>query len=503
MNNDSKKARLHPAWFFIMIIIATIILSTILSLLNYQGTQTDISMGSSSTSLLTIEPLLSKAGVRYMISESVNNFLKFVPLGSLIVGLLGVGIGIKVGLFKSIFQKCTKFLPRKTIFFIFSLLCIVMGFSNDLAFIVMIPLAAIMFTEYKRSQVIGMTMAFVSVAAGSNINLFITSLDYSLIEIAKSSVEIVDSNYTYGYKGNLFFIVISSLLLALVISVVTNIVSKNKPVRIGNDEDEVDEKLDKKGLRRAFIALGIMIVIFVYSIIPNLPLSGFLLDTSQKLYINMLFGANAPFVNGILYIVSLSFIVCSIIYGITTKQIKGERDIIKSLSGSLNGIGEILLLVFLASQAVSLLKYTNIGQIVSANMFTLIDELNPSFIILVLLSFLAVAISNIILPSISTKWTLFAPTLIPLFMKSNFTPEFVGCIFRLAASVTNLISPVFPYFVIYLGFVGLYSRSDFSINKCYKNILPYFVTIIVLWLFIIFGWYVLKAPIGPNIYPTV
>ena len=88
-------------------------------------------------------------------------------------------------------------------------------------------------------------------------------------------------------------------------------------------------------------------------------------------------------------------------------------------------------------------------------------------------------------------------------MKSNFTPEFVGCIFRLAASVTNLISPVFPYFVIYLGFVGLYSRSDFSINKCYKNILPYFVTIIVLWLFIIFGWYVLKAPIGPNIYPTV
>ena len=55
-------------------------------------------------------------------------------------------------------------------FFIFSLLCIVMGFSQDLAFVIMIPVAVALFTEYKRSQVVGMTLAFVSVAAGANIN---------------------------------------------------------------------------------------------------------------------------------------------------------------------------------------------------------------------------------------------------------------------------------------------------------------------------------------------
>ena len=503
MDYENKKVKLHPVWFFIILIVITIVLSAVLSLFNFQGTQTEASLGSTSTSLLTVESLLSKDGIKYMISESVNNFLKFAPLASLIVGLFGVGFGIKVGLFKSIFEKCTKFLPRKTAIFIFSLLAIAMGFSNDLAFIIMIPLAAIMFTEYKRNQVIGMTMAFAAVAAGSNINLFITSIDYSLIEIAKPSVAIVDPNYTYGYTGNLYFVVISSILLALLMTGLTEILAKNKPVRIGNEEDEIDPKLDKKGLRRAFIALGIMIVIFIYSIIPNLPLSGFLLDNTQKLYVNKLFGANAPFVNGILYIVSLSFIICSIIYGVTTKQIRNNKDIIKGLSGSINGIGEILLLVFVASQLVSLFRYTNIGNILCANMFNLIEAISPSFIVLILLSFIAIAISNIFLPSISTKWTLFAPTLLPLFMKSNITPEFTAGIFRLSSALTNIISPLFSYFVIYLGFIGLYSKNDFNINKCYKSIMPYFMSILILWLIIIFGWYVLRAPIGPKVFPTI
>ncbi len=503
MDKENRKFHLHPVWFFIGLIIITILLSVILSLLNFQGTQIDITSGTTSTSLLTVESLLSKNGIQFMISECINNFLKFAPLGSLIIGLLGVGIGIKVGFFKSIFSKLTKFIPRKTMFFIFSLLCIVMGFSSDMAFVVMIPLSAILFTEYKRSQVIGMTMAFVSVAAGANINLFITSLDYSLLEIAKPAVSVVDSNYSISYSGNLFFIVISSLLLALVISIVTNIVSKNKPVRIGNDEEEISEKLDKRGLRKAFIALGIMIVIFVYSIIPGLPLSGFLLDSSQAYYVNKLFGANAPFVSGILYIVSFAFMICSIIYGITTKQIQNEKDIIKGISGSLSGIGEILLLIFVASQFTALFRYTNIGNILCANLFNLIEGSKASFIVLIIFTFIVLAICNVFLPSTSVKWSLFSPILVPVFMKSNITPEFTEAIFRLSSSVTNIITPMFSYFVVYLGFIGLYSKSDFSINKCYKLLWPFFIAILILWLFIIFGWYVLKAPIGPNVFPTI
>ena len=450
MDREKKKFQVHPVWFFLVLIVITVVLSALLSLFNFQGTQTDVSLGSSSTSVLTVKSLLSYEGIKYMFSESINNFLKFVPLGTLIVGLLGVGLMIKTGLLKSLFSKLNKIIPRKTMFFIFSLLCIIMGFSTDLSFVIMIPIAAILFTEYKRSQVVGMTMAFASVAAGANINIFITSIDYSLIELAKSSVNMVDPNYTYGYSGNLFFVVISSLLLALLISIMTEIIARRKPVRIGSEEIELNEKLDKSAFKKALIAFIIMFVLLVYAIIPNLPLSGALLDSSQSMYVNKLFGANSPFVNGILYITSLMFIICSIIYGTVTKQIKTGKDIIKYLSSSLNGLGEMILLIFVSSQFISLFKYTNIGNVVTVNLFNMVAGIKPSFVILILLSFVVVAISNIFVPSLSTKWTLFVPKMIPLFMKSNITPEFTGAIFRLASSVTNLISPIYSYFVIFL-----------------------------------------------------
>ena len=179
MDKENKKGELHPVWFFVILSVITIVLSEILSFFGFQGTQTDVSLGSSSTSLLTVESLLSGSGIKFIVSESINNFLKFTPLGTIIIGLAGVGLMIKTGLLKSICKRLNKIIPRKTMFFIFSLLCIIMGFSVDFSFVIMIPVAAILFTEYKRSQVVGMTMAFASVAAGANINIFLTSIDYS------------------------------------------------------------------------------------------------------------------------------------------------------------------------------------------------------------------------------------------------------------------------------------------------------------------------------------
>ena len=499
-----NKKYFHPIWFFIGLIVLTIILSSVLSLIHFQGNEVIItSSGKTTTSLISVKSLLSKSGFKFMFGDVINNFLKFVPLGTLIIGLMGIGVAIKTGFLKSIFKKIANVIPRKPAIFIFSLLCIIMGFSSDLAYIIMIPVASIMFTEYKRSQTVGMTMAFVAVTAGANINLFITSIDYSLIELAAPAVRLIDSDYTYLYNGNLYFIVVSAILLSLFLTSMTDIICRNKPVRIGDEELKVREKIDKKGLKKSFIAFVILLIIFIYSIVPGLPFSGMLLDNSQSLYVNKLFGANSPFVNSILYIVSLTFIICGTIYGKVTRQIKDENDIVKNLSSSLNGIGEMLILIFVASQFVALFKYTNIGEVITVNLFEIIKNGKFSFIVLILLSFVFVVISGLTLTSLSAKWSLFVPGIIPLFMKSNITPEYAGAMFRLASSLSNMITPVLSYFVIYVGFIGLYNKDDFSVSKCYKLLIPYFIGISILWLFIVIGWYVLKAPIGPNIFPTI
>ena len=504
MEEIKKKRGLHPVWFFILLSGIVIFLSFIFSLLNLQGVEYQVNQsGTVTTTILTVKSLLTLSGLKYILGETINNFLKFVPLGTVIVGLIGMGSLIKTGLLKEVFSKISRYVPRVVMFFIFSLLCIVMGFSQDLAFVIMIPIAFALFTEYKRSQVIGMTMAFVSVAAGANINLFITSLDYSIVELARNSVKTINMDYSYGYSGDLFLIVVSSLLLALLIALITEFVSRKKPVRISEEEVELDPKLKKKGLKYAIIVVAIVAALSVYAIIPNLPLSGALLDNKQELYVNKLFGANSPFVNGILFIISFTGLIASIVYGYITKQITSDKDVIKILTSNLNNIGELLLIIFFASLWIALFKYSKIGEVIVALLFSILRGANFSFILLIIFSFIAIALSGLFLSSFADKWGMFAPAMMTQFMKSNITPEFVGALFRLASGISNVVTPVFPYFAIYVGYMGLYNKNDFSIKKCYGLLMPYLIGIAILFLFIVMAWYILGAPIGPKINPTI
>ena len=504
MDEVKKKRGLHPVWFFALLSLITIVVSFILSLLNLQGTEYSVSQsGKITTTILTVRSVISSSGMKFLFGDAVNNLLNFIPFGTIILGLLGIGLAIKTGLLKEVFSYLSKKVPRSVMFFVFSLMCIVMGFSQDLAFVVMIPISIALFTEYKRSQVVGMTMAFVSVAAGANINLFITSLDYSLIEIAKNSVKMIDPDYTYGYSGNLYLIVVSSLLLALLITILTEILSRKRPVRIEEDDEVLDRKLVKKGVKKCMLVILVLGAIFIYSIIPGLPLSGRLLDNTQVLYVNKLFGANSPFVNGILTIISSTAFLCGLIYGITTKQIKSDRDLLKMLKSSLNNIGELLLIIFFAAEFIAIFKFTNMGEVFTAILFSFIRNGNFSFIILILFSIIAIILSSVLMTSTAAKWNMFTPSVMSSFMKSNITPEFTGAIFRLSSSVSNVVSPLFPYLSIYIGFMGLYNKTDFSIKKCYSLLVPFFIGITILWLFIIFGWYILGSPIGPNSYPII
>ena len=504
MDEVKKKRGLHPVWFFILLSCIVVFLSFIFSLINLQGVEYHVNQsGTISTTIITVKSLLTLSGLKFILGETINNFLKFVPLGTVIVGLIGMGSMIKTGLLKEIFTRISKKIPRVVMFFIFSLLCIIMGFSQDLAFVIMIPIAVAMFTEYKRSQVIGMTMTFVSVAAGANINLFITSLDYSIVELARNSVKTINNDYSYGYSGDLFLIVISSLLLALLIAIITEFVSRKKPVRISDDELVINEKLKKKGLKVAFVIVAVVAVLCIYAIIPKLPLSGALLDNKQELYVNKLFGANSPFVNGILFIISFTGLIASIVYGFITKQINTDKDVIKILTSNLNNIGELLLIMFFASAWIAIFKYSNIGEVIVAILFSLVRSADFSFVLLIIFSFIAVVLSGIFVSSFADKWGMFAPALMSQFMKSNITPEFAGAIFRLASGISNVVTPVFPYFAIYVGYMGLYNKNDFSIKKCYSLLIPYLIGIIILFLFIIIAWYILGAPIGPKISPTI
>ena len=68
-----------------------------------------------------------------------------------------------------------------------------------------------------------------------------------------------------------------------------------------------------------------------------------------------------------------------------------------------------------------------------------------------------------------------------------------------------MITPLFVYFAIFVGFVEVYTKNknDISIKECYRAVIPYFLTVMLVWIAMIICWYVIGLPIGVGIYPTV
>ena len=124
---------------------------------------------------------------------------------------------------------------------------------------------------------------------------------------------------------------------------------------------------------------------------------------------------------------------------------------------------------------------------------------------LIILFFVLVAIVNIFQTSATLKWQILAPTIVPLFMKSNISPEFVQAIFRGADSVTNMISPFFPYFVVLIGMLQVYNKQEeaIGVGYTYKLLMPYLIGTFIFWLVIFICWYIINLPIGVGVYPVL
>jgi aminobenzoyl-glutamate transport protein len=168
-------------------------------------------------------------------------------------------------------------------------------------------------------------------------------------------------------------------------------------------------------------------------------------------------------------------------------------------------MGGALVLFFFASQLIALFKKTNLGPVFSIWVGNLIETLSFSSIPLVLIFFLLVLLINMFTTSSVTKWAILAPVVVPTFMKANITPEFTQAIFRAGESITNMFSPLFPYFVIFIGMMLLYNKNEetIKIRDVYKLLTPYLIGIFIFWVVLLICWYIINLPIGANVYPIL
>ena len=502
-----REIKLHPALILFVLTIIIMVVSSVGSILNLETTYYNVNAvtGELETQVVTINNLFNRSGIQYLVSNMLSNFINFAPLGTLILGLMGVGVAYKSGFLNAFFKMIVKNKSKKLFTFLVVFLGVISSMFYEAGYVILVPISAILFMNLGRHPSSGVCAAFAGISFGYGANIVVNGLDNNLITYTQNATKILDQNYVVSLSGNIIFMIVTTILISYLGMVVTEkyVVPKLGRYMI-SEEDDIDlekeiTKKEKKGVIVSILSTLLISLIILYCIIPGLPFSGLFLNLEEKTYVAKLFGSGSYFNQGAVLIFAVLFAFAGLIYGLRIKTIKTSKDLMDGANYYLKGFSSLLVMIFFAAQFCLIFKETNIGVFIVATLAELLDNLQLTGIVLIIFSFIVVMISSVFVPMASTKWAILSPIMVPMFMQSSFTPEFSQAVFRAADSSIKGITPLFTYFVILIGFLQIYNkkRKDaISLTDAMGLMLPYSIAFSILWLLIIIGFYIIGLPLG-------
>lgn len=491
MSKISKKLkRTGPITTIILLILFVSVASLILNFLGVRGYKTE--PGTLETSIITVNNIISKDGIKYILNNTIVNFQMMQPLVYLIISLIAVSILETSGLLKHILLPLKKTRYRY-ITFITLLVGIFSTFLGDYCYVLFLPLIAVAYRLLGRDSSLGVITMFIGITIGYSAGIFGNYQDYLLGMLTQSAANSVDANFKYNIWSNFYIMIVSMFVL----SILGTILIEKKIAKQYKRNDEVDNLVTS---RKAFIPtliVGILLIgFFTYAIIPNLPMSGMLLKSNSEYYIESLMGDGAPLSNSLLLLILAIILVCSFVYGKISRNIK-NNDYTYCMTKSFNGTGYIFVLMFFASVLLGILDWTNISNVIATNIVDFLGSLKFSGIALIFITFMAIVLISILIPTTLNKWSICSPVLVPLFMRSNISPAFTQYLFVAADAVGKCLSPIYIYLIIMIGFLYKDDKNnENSIFSTMKHMMPVLWLLMLALLVIVLGWYLIGFPIG-------
>lgn len=496
---EKQKKLLAPIITMFILILVACVGSSVLSILNIEGSQTSIVNGVLETSIVVVKNIFSKEGMIYFFSNVITNFNLLEPFVLIILSLMAISIGKTSGLFKHIFSPLKKLKPH-VLTFIVIFISVASTVIGDYSYIILLPLVAVMYQYVNRSPVLGIITVFLGITLGYGTGLFYNYNDYALGMLTQNAAIIdVDATYKYSLYSNLYIMIASTIAISFLI---TMLVEKYLSKKVVVTESYEDSKVtSSKALIGSIVTFIIAIIPIFMMIMPN----GVLLDNTQEYYVAKLFSANAPFNLAFMYLFLIIITLGSLIYGFISRNFKNSHDFSWGFTKQFDNIGYLFILLFLSSILISIISWTNVGIVVANKLVYLISLFDFTGIPLIVITFIFIILMSVLIPGSLEKWVLISPVLIPLFMRGNLTPDFAQFVFKAADSVGKIITPLFIFFIVMVGFIQKYNTKENKVTlfNTMKLIWPIILTMIIFWILILVIWYIAGLPLGIGTFATV
>ncbi len=482
-----------PSFLFISLTFLTILASAIAAYFNLTVTYEGFNEETETIETITtsVNNLLSLDGFHYMVTHIIDNFTGFFPLGTVFTVIIGVSITEGTGMLSVLLRQIVSKTPKALISGMVVFLGILSNVASSTGYIVLLPLGAIIFLVSKRHPVAGLAAAYAGVSGGWTANLLIGSNDPLYAGISTQAANILDPNYIVQPTGNWFFMIVSTVMVTLIGTYITdNIVEPKLTTYSFSSTDTIETITDneKKGLRWAGFTFFIYILLIGIMTVPE---NGILRDPETGSLIE------SPFMTGIIVFIMLMFLLPGIAYGVGEGSITNTHDITKLMSDGISGISNFLVLIFWAAQFTAFFEYSNLGTIISVNGAQLLTNIGFTGLPLLLLFIIVAALTNIIMPVDTAKWAMMAPIFIPMFLQVGLSPESTQIAYRVGDSVTNVITPLMPFFPMIIAYFQKYDKKA-GIGSVISTMLPYSVAFLIGWIILLSAWYLLGLPLGPG-----
>jgi len=437
--------------------------------------------------------LLSTEGIHRILLEMVDNYTGFAPLGIVLVAMLGIGVAEQSGLVHAVIRMLVLNSPKHLLTFVMVFTGILSNVASDVGYVLLIPMAGVIFLAVGRHPIVGMAAAFAGVSGGFSANLALGTVDPLLAGLSQEAARILDPVYEVNPTANYYFMVASTFVIALAGTFVTDKIVEPRLGKytgtVSEQEQSFDKlsKKEKKGLLYAGLALLLIVIITLIGIIPE---NGFFRGADGGIL-------SSPLIKGVVAMLFISAGLCGAVYGLSTGVFKNDADIMNGMAKSMKTLATYLVLVFFAAQFVAYFKWSNLGIILAVKGASFLMSANIGLIPLMILFILFAASINMLMGSASAKWAILAPIFIPMFMIMGYSPELSQVVYRIGDSVTNVISPMMSFFVLIIAFFQKYEPKA-GIGTIIATMVPYSIVFLLVWIVLLVVWLLTGIPLGPD-----
>ncbi|MBK9257012.1 MAG: AbgT family transporter [Saprospiraceae bacterium] len=477
-----------PAILFFILMISVWVLSALFSTIQFS--EIDPRSGNP----IEIKNLLTGASLAAFLSNMVTTFTGFAPLGIVLVAMLGVGVAEHAGFINAGIKALLSVTPKMLLTPMLILVAIVSHTATDAGYVLVIPLGGVIFYAAGRHPIAGIAAAFAGVSGGFSANFIPSGIDPLLQGFTQSAAQIIDPAIQLNPLNNWFFTSASSLVIILLGWFLTDKVVeprlKSTPLDADMEVQASMDRLNSKEKKSFLVALGVMAISLCLLFFWAAPA-----DSALRSEKGELTALSAPIMRSIVPLIFIIFLIPGVVYGMYSGTFKKTKDIIDSMTKSMSGMSYYIVMAFFCALFIDAFSKSNIGALLALKGADILKTLALPGQVTIAGIVILTAFVNLFVGSASAKWALISPIMVPMLMQLGISPDLTQAAYRVGDSVSNIVTPLMPYFPLVVVFCHKYVKST-GIGTLVSIMLPYSVVFMIAWTIFLLLYWATGIPLG-------